>query len=104
MTQSDRWKLRPTVSRYRTFCDELRLKYPHALPKQIMLVFYLPMPSSWSKKKKERNKDQPHEQRPDLDNLIKAVLDALCVEDSYIYELHAYKRWADKGCIFIGNP
>jgi Holliday junction resolvase RusA-like endonuclease len=46
---------------------------------------------------------QPHQQRPDIDNLAKGVMDALASEDSYIYELHATKVWGEEGKIEIWN-
>lgn len=95
MTQSDRWAHRPVVARYFAFCDELRLKYPHQLSPTPMLTFYLEMPKSWSQKKRSEHNGQPHSQKPDIDNLSKAVMDALCEEDSYIYALHAEKYWSD---------
>lgn len=56
-------------------------------------MFYIKMPKSWSKKKCDAMFLQPHQQRPDIDNLCKAVMDALCDDDSYIYELNAKKVW-----------
>lgn len=95
MTTRDRWAQRPVVVRYHAFCDELRLKYTHNLPEVLMLTFYIEMPKSWSKKKRTEMLGKPHQQRPDIDNLSKAVMDALCEDDSYIYCLHAEKFWAD---------
>ena len=42
---------------------------------------------------------QPHQVRPDLDNLIKAWCDALYQEDSVIWSIHATKFWSYKGSI-----
>lgn len=101
MTQRDRWATRPAVIRYRAFCDELRLQYKDVLPPTLMLTFYLPMPPSWSAKKRREHKGHEHTQKPDVDNLSKAVMDALCEDDSYIYALYARKYWAEKGGIII---
>lgn len=100
-TRSDVWKERPAVMRYRAFADELRLKYRGDLPEQVTLVFRLPMPQSWSKRKQEVYRLQPHKQKPDIDNLVKAVLDALCEDDSHIWHVDAYKFWDDIGSIEI---
>jgi len=100
-TQSDRWKQRPAVMRYRAFADELRLKYREELPCSVRLVFYLPMPKSWSKKKREAMVGQPHQQKPDFDNLAKSVCDALLVEDSVIWKCLVEKYWSDRGGIDI---
>jgi len=60
------------------------------------------MPKSWSKKKKEEMYCQPHKQRPDLDNLIKALQDCLCEEDSHIHTyLDVSKVWGKDGAIII---
>lgn len=104
MTQRDKWKKRPVVLRYRDFCDELRAKtagFP--LTDALSLHFVLPMPKSWAKKKKLALINQPHQQRPDSDNLAKSVLDALFKEDSTVHTLHITKTWGDKGSITITN-
>lgn len=46
---------------------------------------------------------QPHQKRPDLDNYIKGLLDALCKEDNYIWNITAEKRYTQqgKGCVVI---
>lgn len=100
-TQSDKWKQRPAVMRYRAFADELRLKYRKDLPDSISLKFYIPMPPSWSKKKRAEMLGKPHQQRPDVDNLCKAVMDALAKEDSGVWRIQAEKRWANVGEIDI---
>ena len=101
MTQRDRWKERQAVMKYRAFADELRLKYRTPLPGIVRLAFEIPMPPSWSKKKKDMMRGQPHCQVPDVDNLGKATLDALCKNDAHVWNLHATKVWADEGAITI---
>lgn len=100
-TRSDAWKQRPAVVRYRAFADELRLKYPYPLPTRLYLEFYIPMPKSWSKEKQAEMRYEPHQQKPDIDNLCKAVMDALADDDSYVYALSAQKFWSDEGGIHI---
>lgn len=101
MTQRDRWKKRPAVERYHAFCDELRVQWQRPLPNEIELIFYLPMPPSWSKKKRREFVVSPHQQKPDIDNLAKAVMDALCKDDARIYKLTASKFWSDRPGIEI---
>lgn len=101
MTQRDRWAKRPAVVRYYAFCDELRALYKGEVPEQVMLVFNVPMPKSWSKTKQLEMEGQPHKQRPDIDNLVKAVLDALCEDDSYVHTVVATKIWAKEGSIHL---
>lgn len=59
------------------------------------------MPQSWNEKKKAAFDGKPHQVRPDVDNFLKALLDALCAEDSYVYDVHAQKFWARKGSIIL---
>jgi Holliday junction resolvase RusA-like endonuclease len=60
------------------------------------------MPKSWSKKKRERMDGQPHRQRPDLSNLIKALEDSLYEDDSKIWQYRGLeKRWGETGQIII---
>lgn len=100
-TQRDRWAKRPVVVRYYAFADELRLKYNGNLPPKITLQFIMPMPKSWSNKKRELMYMAPHQQRPDIDNLVKAVLDSLCEDDSYVHTVNASKVWGEEGAIII---
>lgn len=46
---------------------------------------------------------KPHQETPDLDNLLKAVNDALLEQDKIIYQICATKLWADIGEIVIMN-
>lgn len=94
LSRRDRWAQRPAVVRYHAFCDDLRRKFKYNLPEVLILEFFIPMPTSWSLKKKARMAGQPHQQKPDIDNLCKAVMDALSADDSYIYILHAKKYWS----------
>ena len=101
-TRADKWKQRPPVMRYRAFADELRLR----LPKDFNLnykriVFYMPMPKSWSKKRRQKMEGMGHKQRPDIDNLAKSLLDALYSDDSHIYSISLAKFWAYEGAIDI---
>jgi Holliday junction resolvase RusA-like endonuclease len=103
MTQRDKWQVRAAVLRYRMFCDELRAKYPFELPKTLELRFYLPMSKSWAARKSTALDGEAHQQRPDIDNLCKAVMDALSDEDSDVYMLHAEKRWSTTPGIWIAE-
>jgi len=108
MTQRDKWQQRPCVIRYRGFCDHLRWIVRLAKFKMsscVKMEFFLPIPKSWSKKKKQEYHNQPHQQKPDIDNLIKAVMDALNVDDAHIYHIEASKYWTNnkKGILFMSN-
>ena len=101
MTKSDAWKKRPGVMRYWAFKDQIqaaKLKLPK---RGAHVVFCMPMPKSWPKKKKDQMIGLPHEQTPDLDNLLKALGDAVYKNDSAISDIRASKIWSDKGAIII---
>ena len=100
-TQSDRWKKRPCVVRYREYKDqinELGIDVPGTGSR---MIFVMPMPKSWSNKKKAQMLGQPHKQKPDTDNMIKAVLDSVHKEDSQIYHVDGLKFWGNEGAIII---
>ena len=54
-------------------------------------------PASWSAKKQAAHLDQFHTQKPDLDNLEKAILDGLnriaFADDSQVALVYKLKRW-----------
>ncbi|WP_432514745.1 RusA family crossover junction endodeoxyribonuclease, partial [Klebsiella pneumoniae] len=93
MTRADKWKQRPAVMRYRAFCDEVRLKNV-AMPDQGgHITFVVPMPKSWSQKKRVTMNGQAHQQKPDADNMIKALMDALFTDDAHIWDFRVTKVW-----------
>ena len=55
----------------------------------------MPIPKSLSKVKKDALKGKPHYLRPDIDNLIKFILDSangiLYLDDAQIYTINAHK-------------
>lgn len=106
MTQSDKWHKRPAVVRYREFCDRLRAEAARQgfVPTDagMYLRFWLPMPKSWSKKKKRAMIGRPHQQKPDADNIEKAFLDALMTDDSTVWHIAGReKRWHLHGAIEV---
>ena len=101
MTQSDRWKKREPVLRYRAFCDHVRLLGIKIPESGYHITFVLPMPQSWSKKKREEMTGKPHQQKPDKDNLEKALLDAVFDEDCRVWDGRVTKVWGESGQIII---
>lgn len=93
MTQRDKWKQRPAVMRYRDFCDACRFLGVKVPASGARVVFHVPMPKSWSKTKRDRMAGQPHQQKPDLDNYAKALLDACYQDDCQVWDLHCQKIW-----------
>ena len=102
MTRADAWKKRPAVLRYWAFKDECA-KHGVYKPDKPHIVFYMPMPKSWSKKKKAAMNGQPHTQKSDLDNLLKALWDSTCVDDAHIWCVYAEKVWSYEGKIKISD-
>lgn len=101
MTQRDKWAKRPAVLRYRAFCDEVRARGLDLPEDGSIVTFVLPMPKSWAKKKHNEMDGQPHQQRPDLDNLLKALADACYSEDCRIHCIAARKVWGSEGLILV---
>ena len=108
MTQRDKWNKRPVVKRYYAYCNELKLKWPRDVvfpAAGAHIRFNLPMPK-WAneKGKRRRMNGRGHQQTPDVDNLVKAFLDALHTNDAHIWSLSAEKRWAYEGSIIVRLP
>jgi Holliday junction resolvase RusA-like endonuclease len=102
MTQSDRWKSRPCTARYWAFKDELRLLWgDRPVPDTFHVIFTIPMPSSWSAKKKLAMNGNPHQAKPDGDNLLKAFQDSLLSDDAAIWDVRVTKLWGEAGSIEI---
>jgi len=104
MTRSDKWKQRDVVIRYFQWKDSIEKtakKEKFELPNEYEVTFFVQMPKSWSEKKRRKMKHQPHVSRPDLDNLLKALNDSLCEEDSQIWKVKAEKVWSIRGSIII---
>lgn len=80
-------------------------KKPILDPCKIKIDIYFKMPISWSKKKQLDYYDKPHFKKPDLDNLIKAIMDGLngkaYVDDSQVVIIEATKRWSNNNKIII---
>lgn len=99
-TQRDRWARRPCVLRYRAWADQLRAAAMVAggVPRdasEIEAEVWLPMPASWSAKKREAASGEPHRVKPDASNLLKAIEDALIPDDQKLYRATVTKRWDD---------
>ena len=103
MTRRDKWldPPRPCVAKYRTFKDMLRHDAIQAGYSAdlfdvhwIEVKAYIPMPSSWSKKKRYEMYLKPHRQKPDADNILKGVCDTLLKDDSGVWRKIVEKRWS----------
>ena len=66
---------------------------------RLEVLFVMPIPKSWSKKKRLASVGQPHICKPDTDNLVKSMLDALegtiYKNDSQICSISAKKVYGN---------
>ena len=95
MTQRDKWLKRAATSQYWLQCDALRAqatKHGWTVPDRLSIDFYAPMPQSWTPQKKKLMTYAPHQSKPDIDNLVKAFLDAFG-EDKHVHLVYASKQW-----------
>lgn len=99
--RSDTWNARPSVLKYRAFRDEVRAQRVEFVSGDCV-TFWIPMPRSWSRRKRAEMLGAPHKQKPDLDNLLKALLDAIYDDDSAIWKIGKNQKfWANVGRIDI---
>lgn len=104
MVKSDAWKKRPAVQRYWQWKDKIRQEAANqqlVLPPTFRATFFIAMPNSWPKRKKLEMAGKEHTQTPDTDNLMKALKDALCEEDSHIWHDSPIKVWSWKPAIYV---
>ena len=116
MTKSDKWKLDPfhldprkrqrkEVTKYFEFKNKLMTLLNNDeksyLTDEIFLIFVLPMPKTWSEKKKKLMNKKPHKQKPDFDNLTKAFCDSFGIDDSHVWNAQITKFWGYSGSIII---
>lgn len=101
MTRADKWRKRPATSKYWKFVDQCKAERVELPCFGAHVTFILPMPASWSRKKKATHNGKPHMSKPDLDNCLKALGDAVYKDDSGIYDIHVTKLWGREGKIII---
>lgn len=100
-SNADAWKVRCAVVAH----DAIGKPFEGAV--RVALWFMMPRPASHLTKQGKPRTTAPthHAQRPDVDNLAKAVMDALSGiafrDDAQVAELIVGKQWADDapGCI-----
>ena len=73
---------------------------PLTCPLSVRIAFVFQRPASHSKKRRAII-DEPHSQKPDIDNLCKGIFDGLnkvvWADDSQVVCLTAVKRWTNEG-------
>lgn len=72
---------------------------------KVSLYFYFEPPKSWSKKRKLIAIGTYKRTKPDVDNLIKTVLDAankhVWQDDNQVVHIESYKMYAEESKIFM---
>jgi Holliday junction resolvase RusA-like endonuclease len=104
-SRSDKWKKRPTVLRYREYRDTVASQIQELPEDFFHVVFMMPVPPSWSKKKTREHVGHPHLQKPDKDNLEKGLLDAVYRgrDDAHVWNTASTKLWSYYGAILIAD-
>jgi Holliday junction resolvase RusA-like endonuclease len=104
-SRRDKWAPSKAVQNYRAFRDHVGYKITELPADFFHAVFVIPMSSSWSEKKKRGLVGQPHELKPDADNLVKALIDAVYRdrEDSQVWNYATTKLWGFHGAIIISD-
>jgi Holliday junction resolvase RusA-like endonuclease len=99
MTRRDKWAKRPAVVKYRIFADALRQCMDGVDLTNVTIlgiVAYLPFPKSYGAKVRASASGKLHRQKPDADNIAKAVMDALLEDDKGVAILTIKKYWQDE--------
>lgn len=100
MSRRDRWQKRPCVERYWAFKAECQAKNVVLRPGD-SIQFFLPMPQSWSKARKQAMAGSRHLSKPDKSNLTKALEDALYIDDSHLWTRGEEKFWSYEGHFIV---
>lgn len=112
MTQRSKWK-DATAQRYLSYKNFIGLvarqhiTEPLDKPVSVKLAFYYPIPKSWSKVKKDDANDQGimPAVKPDIDNCIKGVFDALngvaWKDDNLVVDVWSMKRYSHEPMIVV---
>ena len=100
MTRRDKWARRPCVVEYRHWCDMLRAACPR-VPEAAsvytleVIATYAP-PASWSKARRVAAIGMHKRTRPDGDNILKGVTDALWADDSAVGDQIVRRRYGER--------
>lgn len=69
-------------------------------PLHVDILFKMPIPDSWSKKRKQEAIGRLHVKKPDIDNMVKGLFDAvnglIWVDDNRVAAVSAGKVYSDK--------
>ena len=108
MTQRSKWA-NPAAIRYMNFKKDVgyQLRAQCMKPLEgavsVDVTFILPMPDSWSRKRKNANAGLPVTVKPDADNLVKSLMDSankiLWQDDNQVTDMTVKKRYGYQGAI-----
>lgn len=104
-SRRDRFAPSKAVRDYRAFRDLVGYKIQELPEDFFHVVFVIPMSQSWSEKKKRELAGWPHKLKPDADNLVKALIDAVYRnrEDSHVWNYSVTKLWGFTGLVMIAD-
>ena len=100
------------LEKYFAYKDELRYladKQGFVMPMGCFCVtFYIEHPRTWRKKKVAEMVGKPHQSKPDADNMLKSLFDALIPkknrsagqkgkDDKELWSYSVFKYWAEEG-------
>lgn len=93
-------KRKKRLERYNRYKDDLfdiANSQDFILPSEdyFRIMYFIPMPKSWRKWKKEKHNGRKHQSKPDKDNMDKALQDALLKHDQVIWDSRSTKVWTD---------
>lgn len=87
---------------------QMRLQSPERpleSPISVNMTYHMPMPKSWSQKRKKEQFGKPMTSKPDIDNLMKWSLDVLngiaYVDDKFVSSTCSEKVWDYDGKVHI---
>jgi Holliday junction resolvase RusA-like endonuclease len=68
-------------------------------PINVVVKFIMPIPESWSGKKKREAIGKPHTKKPDIDNLLKGLFDSVnkivWIDDNQVYQTTVRKIYGE---------
>ena len=115
-------KARPRLSRYGTYTPQKTKDYeeyvklcyinkynvklaPTEKPLKAKITAFFEVPTSYSKKKKKELIGQPHTNKPDIDNIVKIILDSLnglaYKDDKQIVKLEVEKLYGEEAKVVL---
>lgn len=99
-TRAQKKITRPCDARYYFFKDMIRINKVDLPDSGYHVIFVFPMPK-WTEAKRNKMRHTPRQSTPDIDNILKALLDSLFKNDAHIWDGRVSKMWGDEGRVII---